>query len=356
MAESEPEQSEQPASREPGAAAPAAMAESVATIATPPLDLKRNSVPLPGSLASAIDEAMAAAVQTPPTPARQEVQPVPALPAAVEVAKPEEPGAPGPSEASGTGPADGPPAAAAAPGPAAHATKPPAEARPQRAIPTYEWPKARPPAPPAPATSAPEPRPPGRTPLGDILVSYAAALAALVALALAIYLEMQNRARTDGIVAELASLRAAIEAIETRSPAAAEPQPLDFPINDGTIDALIALQKRIAALEDAAASAPTPAAALPDPGPLGATELADSPTEDCIPIDTRFVALPGEAYPICRTPEVITLATVTADSVTTDAGANVVEGGFTRLGFGSCTLLVISADVEGFAELRVTCS
>jgi hypothetical protein len=226
----------------------------------------------------------------------------------------------------------------------------------KREVPKYDWPKAH-----VPEESEPPPPPPvpAKTPLGEILVLYLSALLAMLAVGLTLYLEMQRRDRDDLIARELLSLREAVEALEAQPaapPADAGPQPLDFPTNDGTIDAILALQARINALEQAAQNAQ--ASSLPTPSPIttSRTQLLDEPTTDCIPIETRFVALTGEPYPICRTPEVIKLTNITADSVTTDNGANVVEGGFTRLAFGNCTLLVISADVEGFAEMRVTCS
>jgi hypothetical protein len=236
--------------------------------------------------------------------------------------------------------------------------------RPPREKPKYEWPKARPAAavPKAEPAPAEPPAPSARTPFGEVLLTYVSALVALLAIGLIVFIEMENRSRNERVAEELTRLSSAVEALEARASAPqATPQPavqpLDFPTNDGTIDAIMALQKRIAALEDAAqTAASSPNAPLPGPAPLGATQLADGPTEDCIPIDTRFVALTGESYAICRTPEVITLTSITGESVTTDNGANVIEGGFQRLSFGTCTLLVISADVEGFAELRVTCS
>ena len=309
----------------------------------------RPDRPLPASLAASIDEDMAAAVHPAPPPA----------PASAPVAAPPPP-APA-TDLSATPVSE--PAAPPEPPPATDDVPPAPKAQAKREVPKYDWPKARPPAEPAPV---PPPPVVPKTPLGEILVLYLSALLAILAVGLLLYLEMQNRARDEMIVQELVSLRAAVESLEAEEPAVARALPeaeavvqgvapplLDFPTNDGTIDALMALQKRINALEEASRSGP-----LPEPSPITAsrTQLLDGPTEDCIPIETRFLALTGESYPICRTDQVVRLNNITADSVMTETGANVVEGGFTKLPFGNCTLLVLSADVEGFAEMRVTCS
>lgn len=189
-----------------------------------------------------------------------------------------------------------------------------------------------------------------------LLIPMLASLVALVALGSTIYLDMQNRARSAAVLAEIARLQSSVEALTIT---AAEP-PLPNS-NDGTIEALLALQERVRAVEEAVAAAAAEAAAardlaLPGSAPLGGeTALADGPTEDCIPIGTRFVALPQEGYPICLTPEVITVNDISGDAVVIEGAGTVVEGGFQRLGFSDCTVMVLSADVEGFAELRVSC-
>lgn len=323
----------------------------------------RPDVPLPASVAAGIDAAIAMAVQPAPVVAA-DPPPKPVEPAAMSRPVAPDPVAPLSSEPVAQPVAPPPPPEVILPTPEVEAEPPPPPpaAKPaKREKPTYEWPKARPPADPVP--EVPPAAPPARSPLGEVMVIYLSALLAMLAVGLLIYLEMQGRERDELIVRELVALREKVDALEAQPvvapqpeevelEAVAQPQPLDFPTNDGTIDAILALQKRVNALEEAAKGP------LPTPSPMttSRTQLLDEPTSDCIPIETRFVALPGESYPICRTPEVIKLTNITADTVTTDNGASIAEGGFTRLAFGNCTLLVISADVEGFAEMRVTCS
>jgi outer membrane biosynthesis protein TonB len=343
-------------------AASAGLDKPVADVSAPVIHLRgtQKDPPLPDSVAAGILADMALIAVTPPRPPSPppapEAEPPTAALSEEEVSEPAfsqpEPAAVEPAP---------PPAPEPVPTDESPSSPPPPVAPGKRDVPKYEWPKARPPEEPEP----PPPPAPARTPLGEILVLYLSALLAILAVGLLLYLEMQRRERDDLIARELVSLREAVDALESRSTPDAQlttaapdagPQPLDFPTNDGTIDAILALQARVNALEKAAQDAE--ASSLPKPSPIttSRTQLLDEPTSDCIPIETRFLALTGEAYPICRTPEVIKLTNITADSVTTDNGANVVEGGFTRLAFGNCTLLVISADIEGFAEMRVTCS
>ncbi len=277
----------------------------------------------------------------------------------------------GPAEAAGaSGGSDGSPPAGTMPGGAGTETgeRP---APPTQPITADPEPSAPPPAKESadtstgavPAASAgvpfgtPDADVPARTDgLFGVVLPLLAGLVGLVALGSAVWLDMAAQERDARIVAEIAQLRDSLEALSivvTAPPATTE---LD---NDGIIDGLLALQDRIVALETEAAVAAEARAnqlALPESQPLGGqTALAEGPTEDCIPVGTRFVALTGEPYAICQTPEVIRLQDISGDAVVTGSGATIIEGGFERLGFGTCNLMVISADVEGFAELRVSC-
>jgi hypothetical protein len=206
-----------------------------------------------------------------------------------------------------------------------------------------------------------------RRPWAEALVPYLAAVVGLIALGGAIWLDRQNQERFAAIATELSGLRADVGAAlaEARKPA---PAPAPAKADDGTVDALLALQTRIAALEEAAraaAAAPVPDAAAPattgsvpvsgqSSGPLK-TQLADSPTTDCIPLGTRFLMTAGDSYPICRTPEVVKVSDVTMEGIVLAGGKAVSAGASTTLKFGDCTLAVLSTDLNGFAELEATC-
>ncbi len=196
----------------------------------------------------------------------------------------------------------------------------------------------------------------------DMVLPLLAALVGLIALGGAIYLDQQNQLRLSAMSAEIAALRGALaQAPQTQQPT-----------NDGTVDALLALQSRIAALE--ASSTPAAPMTAPDAdapqadavaaatgegvettGSIGETRLADGPTTDCIPIGTRFVAIPGDKYPICRTTETIGVKDVSLEGVLLTSGKLIGAGETASLRFGNCALNVLTAD-DGFADMKVTCT
>jgi hypothetical protein len=218
------------------------------------------------------------------------------------------------------------------------------------------------------------------------MIAYLAAGVALIALGGAIILDQQNRVRLTEISDRVAALKSALDALPVTMKGSATLAEAAPQANDGTIEALLALQKRIAALEQTARAAavpvaPTAVAALPgagatagiDPGTTGAiaptpgdepaepgfagkTKLADGPTTDCIPIGTRFVAMAGDSYPICRTPAVVKIKSVTMEGVLLSSGKMVLAGETDTVGFGTCALNVVTTDGDGFADLKVTCT
>ncbi|HEX4296627.1 MAG TPA: hypothetical protein VHZ56_01260 [Devosia sp.] len=112
------------------------------------------------------------------------------------------------------------------------------------------------------------------------------------------------------------------------------------------------VQPAVSTADAAAAVAPAGSAASAVPAAI----VADGPTKDCIPLGTRFMAASGDSFPICRTKTVIKVSDVTDGQATIDGAGPVVAGGFGRLGFNGCTVMVFSADpVSGYAEMRVTC-
>lgn len=203
----------------------------------------------------------------------------------------------------------------------------------------------------------------------DRLISILAACVGLIALAGAVLVQVQMQGRFDRVSAELSALRLAVE---TTAASVASSEAAAEPVDDGTVEALLALQDRITALEEgwrdaaaaaaaAAVSAETAAqpAQVETPAAPAPTDTAgittDGPVEDCIPLGTRFMAVPAESYPICRTAVVIGVEDITGESVTVEGAGPIAETSFKGLPGTPCTVMVFSADIEGFAEMRVSC-
>ncbi len=193
----------------------------------------------------------------------------------------------------------------------------------------------------------------------DRIISLLAALVGLIALAGAVMVEVHGQSERQALATELAAVRAELAQLGTR------PTPTSAPVTQadpGYADALLALQSRIVTLEQAAKSGdlttevantapPPPEASVPTGA--GST-AADGPTEDCIPLGTRFMGETGQTYPMCRSTTVITVADVTDGTAIIEGAGPIVAGGFGKLGFDGCTIMVFSA-LSGFAEMRVTC-
>jgi hypothetical protein len=200
-------------------------------------------------------------------------------------------------------------------------------------------------------------------------VPYLAALVGLVGLAAAVVAELDATARTRDASVSSGALQAAIDSVGQRA------DRLAATADDGTVEALLALQTRIAKLETdaraAAAAAPVMAEAPAEAAPIEPAGVADLtapaepaakpidpklPTTDCIPLGTRFMATPNESYPICQSKTVVKVGAIGADSVSVQGAGEIVETGFATIVGSKCTVMVFSADLEGFAEMRVTCS
>lgn len=185
----------------------------------------------------------------------------------------------------------------------------------------------------------------------DRVISLLAALVGLIALAGAILVEVHGQSERGQLTASITELNRKVSEFGVK---------LETPDQeDGTVDALLALQDRIAALEKAAKAQVVPAAptntATGDAASVSAI-TADGPTTNCIPIGTRFMAKADEATAICRTDVVVRISEVTDGIAMIDGAGAVNAGAFGRLGFGGCTVMVFSADlISGYAELRVTC-
>jgi hypothetical protein len=211
----------------------------------------------------------------------------------------------------------------------------------------------------------------------DRLIALLAALVGLIALGGALLVHNSATAVMTRQAAEIAQLKASLTLINQQP--SSSPRPEDAPAreDDGTAAALLALQNRIVTLEQTArvqaaeldaartalAEAPPPAAAetsvadatQPPSSTAPAALTADGPTSDCIPLGTRFMAQAGDSFPICKTSVVVEVSAVTENSALVTGAGPVAAGGFANLPTQGCTLMVFSADLTGFAEMRVSC-
>lgn len=190
----------------------------------------------------------------------------------------------------------------------------------------------------------------------DRIIPFLAAIVGLVALAGSVLVQMHGTAERARLAEEMAQLRMSMEQL------AQQTGELAAGADDGTAEGLLALQDRMDRVEaewqsmaqaEAEAADAGPAAV---PGDNAARTIDPSwPTEDCIPTGTRFMARAGEPIPICQTPVVINVSAITDDTVLVDGAGTIVENGFGALAGTDCSVTAFSADIQGFAELRVNC-
>jgi hypothetical protein len=131
---------------------------------------------------------------------------------------------------------------------------------------------------------------------------------------------------------------------------------------------LLALQERMDKLEEdwkaqpvatamAAAGAAEESAAYATAVGAEPAEVDPSwPTENCIPLGTRFMMSTGDSVTICRTPVVVKIAAITGDNVMVEGSGVINETASKPIVGSNCQLTVYSADTEGFAEMRVSCN
>ncbi len=197
----------------------------------------------------------------------------------------------------------------------------------------------------------------------DRVIPFLAALVGLIALAGAVVVQINTAARTEAVSQQLAGLRSEMERLATQA------RELEGFADNGTAEGLLALQSRMQRMEEewqelqlnppvAAADPAVPAPlAFPDGNGAAQAEIDPNlPVTDCIPLGTRFMVVPNDSYPICQSRAVIEVGAITNDSVQINGAGTVVETGFGNLINTTCTVMVFSADAEGFAELRVSCS
>lgn len=193
----------------------------------------------------------------------------------------------------------------------------------------------------------------------DRIIPFLAAGVGLLALAGAMVVQSNVEARTAALAVEVASLRAAAEAVGQRA------EQLAAAADNGTAEGLLALQERMVALEGEmqALRAESELAAAAAPVQEAAAEATSSaaidpnlPVTDCIPLGTRFMVVPNETYPLCQSRAVVKVGAITGETIAIEGAGTVPEAGFAPLAGTSCSVMVFSADIEGFAELRVTCT
>lgn len=198
----------------------------------------------------------------------------------------------------------------------------------------------------------------------DRVIPFLAAFVGLIALAGAVTVQLSAQARTQAVAAEIASVKASIDALVQGTASLPPPD-----VEDGTAEGLLALQDRMDRLEtdwqarqDAALTLPVaPAPADPEAAPADQPAQAvtidpNLPTTDCIPLGTRFMVTPNETYALCQSRQQVQVGLITADSVDVVGAGTIVETGFGALANSTCTIMVFSADAAGFAEMRVNCT
>ena len=186
--------------------------------------------------------------------------------------------------------------------------------------------------------------------LTDRIIPFLAALVGLVALAAAVVVHENARVANQAVLAEIGQLRQDLSVLMQRGETLSTR--IDQSGDDGTAEALLALQERIARLEDSSPATPAPLE-------LGSQALESIdpslPTTDCIPRGTRFMVTGGESFPICQTSIVVTASAISSEMVALDNGVTLVPGTPAPMPGGACTASVLSTDAAGFAELRVDC-
>lgn len=215
----------------------------------------------------------------------------------------------------------------------------------------------------------------------DRLIALLAALVGLIALGGALLVHNSATATAQRQATQIAELRDALEAVPANAPVPAQPAPVTSVVPDTrTAETVAALERRIALLEstasaqatelaaaraalDARAAVTTPApvteTAAAEPSSLPTTPAAyaaDGPTEDCIPLGTRFMSQSGDSFPICKTSVVVNVSAVSEGSAIVEGAGAVAAGGFANLPAQGCTIMVFTADAAGFAEMRVSCT
>lgn len=197
--------------------------------------------------------------------------------------------------------------------------------------------------------------------LMDRAIPFLAAFVGLVALVGAVLVQANTNARSQFVLDEIATVRGEVAALAEQLELGLASAPAPVEEDNGVIDAMLALQDRMDALETAWDERPVETA---DGGGSGGFTTAEGealvdpewPTENCIPIGTRFMAGVGDELPICQSPVVVAVTAITDDNVLVEDTGLITETAFKTIPGSNCRLTVFSADAAGFAEMRVGCN
>ena len=219
----------------------------------------------------------------------------------------------------------------------------------------------------------------------DRVISLLAALVGLIALAGAVLVATNGDLERRELATQIAQLKTGMALSNQRAPDATPSSTLAPAIDDmassikqleariGTLEATIASQASALAAAPAPSSAPVAAPSsasasadensvamlqpseMPSQAANPAALSADGPTKDCIPLGTRFMAKAGDNFPICKTKVVVKVAGVSDGLATLIGAGDIAAGATVPLSVAGCQAMVISADLSGYAELRVTC-
>lgn len=189
----------------------------------------------------------------------------------------------------------------------------------------------------------------------DRLLLFTTAVVGLISLVATMVVQYETQQRFQRMEIEMDNIRVNIDRAATEArQAKTEAEQAGVPIDDGSIDAILALQDRIVALEKGGIITPQTGAELSGEQQAIAAGL-EGPRTDCIPLGTRFMTQIGDKFPICHTPVVVDVISITADTATVHNAGTIVENGTGAVQGTPCQVTLLSADVEGFAEMRVGC-
>jgi hypothetical protein len=189
----------------------------------------------------------------------------------------------------------------------------------------------------------------------DRLLLFTTAIVGLIALAGTMVVQYEAQQRFQRMEVELENIRFNVDRAATEARQALETaREAAVPIDDGSIDAILALQERLAVLEQRGILPTAPGGLLTGQQQAIAAGL-QGPTTDCIPLGTRFMTQIGDKFPICYTPVVIEVVAITADTATVHNAGTIVENGTGAIEGTPCQVTLLAADVEGFAEMRDGC-
>jgi len=217
----------------------------------------------------------------------------------------------------------------------------------------------------------------------DRVISLLAALVGLIALAGAVLVATNGDLERRELATQIAQLKTGMALSNQRAPDATPSSTLAPAIDDmassikqleariGTLEATIASQASALAAAPAVSSSSASSSGsasgdensvamlqpseMPSQVANPAAISADGPTKDCIPLGTRFMAKAGDNFPICKTKVVVKVAGVSDGLATLIGAGDIAAGATVPLSVAGCQAMVISADLSGYAELRVTC-